>query len=130
MTISYLVVALDVLPDISVGLFSTSSASIHRQRAELHVTSGVQMLFTLSMFARQRFGSVLGSEVFTLANLTNSPQCSPTCARQPPYNTPSDRSNTAHRPSAHVSTRIDRNDARRIRLHMTARWTEIQVNLN
>lgn len=36
----------------------------------------------------------------------------------------------AHRPSAHVSTRIDRNDARRILLHMTASWTKRQVNLN
>lgn len=43
-----------------------------------------QMLITLCMFARQRLGSVLGSELLsTLASVANSSRCSQTCARQP-----------------------------------------------
>lgn len=42
-----------ILKDISAGLFSTSPRD--NTLRQLHVTSRVQMLLTLSMFARQRF---------------------------------------------------------------------------
>lgn len=74
--ISYLVVEQENVPD------DVRRAATHRQPAELHVTDSVQMLLTLGMFARQRLGSVRGSEVsLTLASLTNSfPTCASVCA--------------------------------------------------
>lgn len=75
MLIPYLVVTLDVFCRIYLQV---ARATI---REELHETSGVQMLATLSMFARQRLGSVLGSELLLTQLLWVLPNLCPPAPR-------------------------------------------------
>lgn len=89
------------------------------QKRALHVTDRVQMSLTLDMFARQRFGSVRGSEaLLASASPENSFPCSPTCAGA--LCKLGDQGDAIYRPAAQMSTSIRSNVARILSLSVTA----------